>query len=216
MSARVKTAKKRKPSSTEWLKRQLNDPYVQRAKREGYRSRAAYKLIELDEKFGFLKRSKRIVDLGAAPGGWSQVARQRCRPETQIVALDMLEMDPLAGVTLLQADFMDQEAPALLKEQLHGTADLVLSDMSPNTSGTPSLDHLRILGLVEAAFDFACEILAPGGTFVAKVFQGGTEKELLARIRQRFERVKHAKPAASRKDSAETYLVAMGFKSTSY
>jgi 23S rRNA (uridine2552-2'-O)-methyltransferase len=210
VSVRVKTAKGRTTSSTRWLQRQLNDPYVARAKREGYRSRAAYKLLELDEKFHFLKKGSKVVDLGAAPGGWSQVAVARCG-EGNVVGIDLLDIDPVPGANLLKMDFMDDVAPAALQD-LIGGADIVLSDMAPNASGSPGLDHMRIVLLVEAAFDFACDVLNPGGAFVAKVWQGGTETQLLARIKQRFSSVKHAKPKASRADSAETFLVATGFR----
>lgn len=209
MFVRVKTAKKRSTSSAQWLKRQLNDPYVRRAKEDGYRSRAAYKILELDEKFHFLKKGMKVVDLGAAPGGWAQVMSQR---GMTVVGIDLLEIPPIPGTVLLKMDFMDDDAPALLKKELGGPADLVVSDMAPNASGDPQLDHMRIVMLVEAAFDFACEVLKPGGGFVAKAWQGGTEAELLKRIKQRFSSVKHAKPPASRSDSAETFLIAMGFK----
>lgn len=207
---RVKTAKKRKVSSQRWLERQLNDPYVQRAKAEGYRSRAAYKLIELDEKFGLLKPGMRVADLGAAPGGWVQVALKR--GASHVVGIDLLEMDHIAGATLLKMDFTDPGAPEAVKEALGGPADIVLSDLAPWTTGHKSTDHLRIVALVEAAADFALETLKPGGAFVAKAFQGGTESEILARLKPRFDKVKHAKPAASRSDSSETYLVALGFR----
>jgi len=210
LTVRVKTAKKRSTSSTQWLKRQLNDPYVRRAKADGYRSRAAYKILELDEKFHFLKKGMKVVDLGAAPGGWTQVL---CQRGISVVGIDLLEIPPIPGSTLLQMDFMDEDAPARLKQELGGEADLVLSDMAPNACGDPKLDHLRIVTLVEAAFDFACEVLKPGGGFIAKNWQGGTEAELLGRIKQRFTTVKHAKPKSSRSDSAETFLVAIGFRS---
>lgn len=211
VTVRVKTARKRTNSSSRWLQRQLNDPYVVRAKKDGYRSRAAYKLIELDEKFTFLKPGKKIVDLGAAPGGWAQVAVEKCG-EDHVVGIDLLEIPPLPGAKFLQMDFMDDAAPDALKS-LMGRADIVLSDMAPNASGQKDLDHTRIVILVEAAFEFAIEVLKPGGVFVAKVWQGGTENTLLARMKQHFTSVRHAKPAASRKDSAETFVVAMGFKS---
>ena len=212
---RVKTAKKRKISSTRWLERQLNDPYVQMAKKEGYRSRAAYKLIELDDKFHFLKPGKKVLDLGAAPGGWTQVAVARCKSKEnapQVVAIDLLDMPRVAGATFLQLDFMDDKAPQKLREMLGGQADIILSDMAPNTTGHATTDHLRIMGLLEAAYEFALEMLKPGGVFAAKVFQGGTERELLTRMRKDFETVKHAKPQASRSDSSEMYVVAMGFR----
>ena len=206
---RVKTARGRKTSSKKWLERQLNDPYVRRAQAEGMRSRAAYKLLEINEKTQLLTSGLRIVDLGAAPGGWSQVAAARnCR----VVALDLLDMDPLPGVTFLKMDFMDDRAPDALKAALGGPADLVLSDMAPNTSGHKATDHLRIMALVEAAAAFARQILAPGGGFVAKVFQGGAEQTLLAGLKRDFAKVRHVKPPASRKESAEQYLVATGYR----
>jgi 23S rRNA (uridine2552-2'-O)-methyltransferase len=206
---RVKTARGRKTSSKKWLERQLNDPYVRRAQAEGMRSRAAYKLLEINEKTELLTPGQRVVDLGAAPGGWSQVAAARnCR----VVALDLLEMDPLPGVTFLKMDFMDDGAPEALKAALGGPADLVLSDMAPNTSGHKATDHLRIMALVEAAAAFAGQILAPGGAFVAKVFQGGAEQTLLAGLKRDFSKVRHVKPPASRKESAEQYLVATGYR----
>lgn len=210
MTVRVKTAKDRSNSSARWLARQLNDPYVQRAKKDGYRSRAAYKLIEINEKLGFLTKGKRVVDLGAAPGGWSQVVVERCGENT-VVGIDLLEIPAIPGAHLLVKDFMDDDAPDLLKS-LMGHPDIVLSDMAPNASGTQNLDHLRIMILVEAAFMFACEVLKPGGVFVAKVWQGGAEAELLAQIKKKFSIVKHIKPKASRQDSAETFLVATGFR----
>jgi 23S rRNA (uridine2552-2'-O)-methyltransferase len=213
LRTRVKTAKGRKVGSTKWLERQLNDPYVKRARAEGYRSRAAYKLIELDERFGFLKGATRIVDLGIAPGGWSQVVRQRL-PRSILVGIDLLPTDPLEAVTILQMDFMDDEAPALLREALGGPADLVLSDMAANTVGHSQTDHLRTMGLVEAALEFAADVLAPGGAFVAKVLAGGADANLVAELKRRFTAVKHAKPPASRKGSSEWYVVAQGFKVT--
>ena len=211
LRTRVKTARGRKIGSTRWLERQLNDPYVKRARAEGYRSRAAYKLIELDERFGFLKGATRVVDLGIAPGGWAQVVRQRL-PAALLVGIDLLPADPIEGVTILQMDFMDDEAPARLREALGGPADLVLSDMAANTVGHPQTDHLRTMGLVEAALDFAADILAPGGAFVAKVLAGGADSGLVAELKRRFTAVKHAKPPASRKDSSEWYVIAKGFK----
>ncbi len=210
ISVRVKTARGRTTSSSRWLQRQLNDPYVLLAKRDGYRSRAAYKLLELDDKFHFLKQGKKVVDLGAAPGGWSQVAAARCG-ENNVIALDVLEIDSLTGVIFLQMDFMGDDAPELLKSHIKG-ADIVLSDMAPNASGQPDLDHLRIVILVETAFEFACEVLRPGGVFVAKVWQGGTERQLLEKMKKHFTSVRHAKPKASRQDSAETFVVAEGFR----
>jgi 23S rRNA (uridine2552-2'-O)-methyltransferase len=211
LRTRVKTARGRKVGSTKWLERQLNDPYVKRAKAEGYRSRAAYKLIELDERFGFLKGAQRVVDLGIAPGGWSQVVRQKV-PGASVAGIDLLPTDPLDGVTILQLDFMDDSAPAKLSEALGGPADLVLSDMAANTVGHPQTDHLRTMGLVEAALEFAAEVLRPGGTFVAKVLAGGADSNLVAQLKRLFTTVKHAKPPASRKGSSEWYVVAQGFK----
>jgi 23S rRNA (uridine2552-2'-O)-methyltransferase len=208
---RVKTARGRTASSTRWLERQLNDPYVKQAKAEGYRSRAAYKLIELDERFALLKGVHRVVDLGIAPGGWSQVVRKRA-PKAAVVGIDLLPSEPIDGVTILQMDFMAEDAPAALAEALGGPPDLVLSDMAANTVGHKQTDHLRTMGLVEAAAWFAVENLAPGGAFVAKVLAGGTDTELLALLKQHFRTVKHAKPPASRKGSSEWYVVAQGFK----
>lgn len=208
---RVKTARKRTASSTRWLERQLNDPYVRKAKAEGYRSRAAYKLIELDERFGLLKGARRVVDLGVAPGGWTQVVRKQV-PQAAIVGIDLLPTDPIEGATLLQMDFMDDAAPALLSEALGGDADLVLSDMAANTVGHAQTDHLRTMGLVEAAALFAGDVLRPGGAFVAKVLAGGADHDLVAMLKRMFTTVKHAKPPASRKDSSEWYVIAQGFK----
>ena len=216
LKVRVKTAKGRKIGSTLWLQRQLNDPYVARARAEGYRSRAAFKLQELDERYHLLRKGQRIVDLGAAPGGWSQIAAPivgSTEANPLIVGIDYLEMDPISGVILLQKDFNDEDAPAALIAALRGhKADLVLSDMAAPTTGHRATDHLRIMALVELAADFAIRVLAPGGTFVAKVFQGGTEHELLHMLKQHFATTMHAKPKASRSGSAETYLVARGFK----
>jgi len=211
LHTRVKTAKGRKVGSTAWLERQLNDPYVKRARAEGYRSRAAYKLLELDERFGFLKGSKRVIDLGIAPGGWTQVLRLKV-PQAAIVGIDLLETDPIEGAVIMQMEFMDDAAPGLLTDALGGPADLVLSDMAANTVGHPQTDHLRTMGLVEAALEFAAEILRPGGAFVAKVLAGGADNELVAELKRRFTSVKHAKPPASRKGSSEWYVVAQGFK----
>ena len=208
---RVRTGRGRTAASTRWLERQLNDPYVRRAKAEGYRSRAAYKLIELDERFGLLKGVKRVLDLGIAPGGWSQVVR-RVQPKAQIVGIDLLPTDPIEGVVILQMDFMDDEAPAILAEELGGKAELVLSDMAANTVGHQQTDHLRTMGLVEAAAYFAGDVLAPGGAFVAKVLAGGADHDLVALLKRMFATVKHAKPPASRKDSSEWYVIAQGFK----
>jgi 23S rRNA (uridine2552-2'-O)-methyltransferase len=208
---RVKTARGRTASSNRWLERQLNDPYVRQAKAEGYRSRAAYKLIELDEKFALLKGARRVVDLGVAPGGWSQVVRKRASGAA-VVGIDLLPTEPLDGVTILQMDFMADEAPAALSGALGGAPDLVLSDMAANTVGHKQTDHLRTMGLVETAVDFAVQTLAPGGAFVAKVLAGGTDAGLLTLLKQHFRTVKHAKPPASRKDSSEWYVIAQGFK----
>ena len=207
---RLKTAKGRKVSSTRWLERQLNDPYVRRAKAENYRSRAAYKLIELDERFGLLKGAHAVVDLGIAPGGWSQVV-QRKTSQASIVGIDMLPTDPLEGVTILHMDFMDEDAPDRLKEALGGPADLVMSDMAANTVGHQQTDHLRTMALVEAGLEFAREVLRPGGAYVAKVLAGGADHALVAELKRSFSSVKHAKPPASRKDSSEWYVVAQGF-----
>ena len=209
---RLKTAKGRKVSSTRWLARQLNDPYVRKAKAEGYRSRAAYKLLELDEKFGLLKGVRAVVDLGITPGGWSQVVRRRS-PQARVAGIDLLPTDPIDGVAILQMDFMDDEAPARLKEALGADhADLVMSDMAANTVGHPQTDHLRTMALVEAGMEFAAEILRPGGAYVAKVLAGGADNNLVAALKRHFTTVKHAKPPASRKDSSEWYVIAQGFK----
>ena len=208
---RVKTAKGRTASQVRWLERQLNDPYVKQARADGYRSRAAYKLIELDEKFGLIRGSKRVVDLGIAPGGWSQVVR-KIAPKAEVVGIDLLEVEPIEGVTIFQMDFMDDAAPAALEEALGGPPDLILSDMAANTVGHKQTDHLRTMGLVEAGAWFAVETLEKGGAFVAKGFAGGTDAELLKQLKQNFKTVKHAKPPASRKGSSEWYVVAQGFK----
>ena len=209
---RVKTAKGRKVSSTRWLERQLNDPYVRKAKAEGYRSRAAYKLLELDEKYGLLKGVKGVVDLGIAPGGWSQVVRRRS-PAARVAGIDLLPTDPIDGVAILQMDFMDEEAPDRLREALGlPEADLVMSDMAANTVGHPQTDHLRTMALVEAGMLFATEVLRPGGAYVAKVLAGGADHNLVAELKRHFATVKHAKPPASRKDSSEWYVIAQGFK----
>ncbi|MFN9498203.1 MAG: RlmE family RNA methyltransferase [Erythrobacteraceae bacterium] len=210
-SKRVKTAKGRTASQVRWLERQLNDPYVRQAKADGYRSRAAYKLIELDEKFGLLKGATRVVDLGIAPGGWAQVVRAKS-PKAQVVGIDLLPVDPLEGVTIFQMDFMADAAPQALADALGGAPDLVMSDMAANTVGHKQTDHLRTMGLVEAAAWFAVENLAPGGAFVAKVLAGGTDTDLLALLKKHFTTVKHAKPPASRKDSSEWYVVAQKLK----
>jgi len=208
---RLKTAKGRKISSTRWLERQLNDPYVKRAKAENYRSRAAYKLLELDERFGLLRGVNAVVDLGIAPGGWSQVVRRKT-PKASVVGIDILPTDPIEGVTILQMDFMDETAPDKLREALGGPADLVLSDMAANTVGHQQTDHLRTMALVEAGLEFAREMLRPGGAYVAKVLAGGADNQLVAELKRNFASIKHAKPPASRKDSSEWYVVAQGFK----
>jgi 23S rRNA (uridine2552-2'-O)-methyltransferase len=210
---RVRTAKGRKVSSTRWLERQLNDPYVKRAKADNYRSRAAYKLIELDERFGLLKGVRNVVDLGIAPGGWSQVVRRKS-PQASIVGIDLLPTDPIDGVTIMQMDFTDDAAPESLKDALGGPADLVLSDMAANTVGHQQTDHLRTMALVEAGLEFAKEALRPGGAYVAKVLAGGADHDLVAELKRNFATVKHAKPPASRKDSSEWYVIAQGFKGT--
>ena len=208
---RVRTARGRSVSSNRWLERQLNDPYVRRAKAENYRSRAAYKLLELDERFGLLKGVKSVVDLGIAPGGWSQVVGRRI-PGARIAGIDLLPTDPIDGVTILQMDFMADDAPDKLREALGQAPDLVLSDMAANTVGHARTDHLRTMGLVEAALQFAVETLRPGGAFVAKVLAGGADSQLVAELKRHFTSVKHAKPPASRKDSSEWYVIAQGFK----
>ncbi|MBG77450.1 MAG: rRNA methyltransferase [Alphaproteobacteria bacterium] len=207
---RVRSARGRKNSSTRWLQRQLNDPYVNRAQKEGYRGRAAFKLVEMNEKLNFLRPDMTIVDLGSAPGGWSQVAAQY---GAKIVAIDLLEMDELAGVDFVQMDFMDDAAPDKLKDMLGGQkADVVMSDIAPNTMGHKQTDHLRIMAVVEAAYMFACEVLKPEGIFIAKVFQGGAQNTLLSEMKRDFKVTRHIKPPASRKDSSEQYLVATGFR----
>ena len=208
---RVKSARRRSASSTAWLQRQLTDPYVKQAKAQGYRSRAAFKLTELDDRFGLLARARRVVDLGLAPGGWAQVVRARS-PGAAVVGIDLLEVEPIEGVTILQMDFLEEAAPARLIEALGGAPDLVTSDMAANTVGHKQTDHLRTMGLVEAAAWFAIEVLEEGGAFVAKVLAGGTDAELLAMLKRHFATVKHAKPPASRKGSSEWYVVAQGFK----
>jgi 23S rRNA (uridine2552-2'-O)-methyltransferase len=209
---RLKPDKRRTTSSRAWLERQINDPYVVRAKREGFRSRAAYKLAEIDDKFHLLKPGARVVDLGAAPGGWSEVAARRVGQSGHVVALDILEMKPVAGAEFLQLDFLGDSAPARLKAMLGGKADVVLSDMAANATGHRQTDHLRIMAIAEAAADFAREVLADGGTFLCKVLQGGTEAALLGELKRDFASVKHVKPPASRSDSAELYLLARRFR----
>jgi 23S rRNA (uridine2552-2'-O)-methyltransferase len=215
LKTRVKTARKRTLSSTLWLERQLNDPYVAQAKREGWRSRAAYKLIEMDERYHLLKPGMRVVDLGAAPGGWAQVAAKKVRSaegQGRVIGIDLLDVEPIPGVDFEVMDFLENDAPEKLREKLGGRADAVMSDMAANATGHRQTDHLRIVALAEMAADFACEVLASGGFFVAKVLQGGTESQLLARLKRDFQMVRHVKPAASRKDSAELYVLATGFR----
>lgn len=216
LRVRVKTAAKRSTSSARWLERQLNDPYVAASKREGFRSRAAYKLIEIDDKYRILKPGQRVLDLGAAPGGWSQVAADRVKAldgRGQVIAIDYLGMEPLPGVEVVELDFTDASAEEKLISMLRGRgADVVLSDMAAPTVGHAKTDHLRIMGLAEAAAHFACDILSPGGAFLCKVFQGGTEKDLLSLLKSAFAVVRHVKPPASRSDSAELYVLATGFR----
>ncbi|MDB5641457.1 MAG: rRNA methyltransferase [Hyphomicrobiales bacterium] len=212
LKVRVKTAKKRTISSTLWLQRQLNDPYVLQAKKDGWRSRAAYKLIEMDERYHLLKPNQKIVDLGAAPGGWSQVAIKKVGGKGRVIGIDLLDIDPIPGVEFTVMDFLDDDAPDRLKATLGGLADGVLSDMAANTTGHKKTDHLRIVALAELAIHFATEVLAPGGFFMAKVFQGGTENELLDILKRGFKTVRHVKPEASRAGSAELYVLATGFK----
>ncbi|MBR1825202.1 MAG: RlmE family RNA methyltransferase [Alphaproteobacteria bacterium] len=212
LTVKVKNAKYNTVSSNRWLQRQLNDPYVAEAKRQGYRSRAAFKLIQLDEKYHFLGKGKTIIDLGCAPGGWTQVAALKNKGTGQIVGMDLLPTEPIEGAVLLQQDFTADEAPAMIKALLNGPADVVMSDMAANTTGVQNIDHLRTLGLVEMAYEFAKEVLAAGGIFIAKVFQGGTEQKLLNDMKQHFDKVTHYKPDASRQDSVEMYVVAQGFK----
>jgi 23S rRNA (uridine2552-2'-O)-methyltransferase len=212
LTVRVKTSKYRKPSSNRWLERQLNDPYVAESKRLGYRSRAAFKLIQLDEKYKFLGKGKTIVDLGCAPGGWTQVAVERNKGSGQVVGLDILEAEPIKGATLICQDFTTEDAPEQIKALLNGSPDIVMSDMAANTTGHQQTDHLRTIGLVELAYDFAKEVLADGGIFIAKVFQGGAEGELLADMKKNFAKVSHFKPDASRQGSPETYVIAQGFR----
>ena len=215
LKQRVKTAKKRTASQTRWLERQLNDPYVARAKREGYRSRAAFKLLELDERYHLLKPGMRVVDLGAAPGGWSQIAAAKVESDKgrgRVIGIDLLEIDAIPGVEFTVMDFLDPDAPERLRAMLGGQADIVMSDMAANATGHKKTDHLKIVALAELAIEFAREVLAPGGSFVAKVLQGGTENTLLADLKRDFAVVRHVKPAASRADSAELYVLATGFR----
>jgi len=211
---RVCAGKGRSASSRHWLERQLNDPYVARARREGMRSRAAYKLVEIDDKAHFLRKGARVIDLGAAPGGWSQIAAKRVDAPRygKVIAIDVLPMDPVPGVDFVKLNFLDDSAPGALKDMMGGPADVVLSDMAANATGHARTDHLKIMALVEAAADFARGVLAPGGTFLAKVLQGGTEAALLASLKRDYKSVRHVKPPASRTDSAELYLLATGFR----
>lgn len=215
----VKKKKGMSVSSQQWLTRQLNDPYVQEAKRKGYRSRAAFKLIELNDKLKFLRPHSQVIDLGAAPGGWTEVLVGIIKPDAdkggKVIALDILPMDEIPGASVLKGDFTERETLDLLKQHISGPVNAVLSDMAPSTIGHKATDHLQIIAIVEAAFDFALETLALNGTFIAKVFQGGTESGLLARMKSLFKSVRHIKPPASRKDSSEMYVVAMGFKGKS-
>lgn len=212
LKVRLKNARSHKASSQRWLKRQLNDPYVAQARAEGFRSRAAFKLGEIDDKHHLLRNGARVVDLGAAPGGWSQVAAQRVGPAGHVIAIDLQEMDSIPGVEFAQLDFLDPRAPDEIKRMLDGPADVVLSDMAANATGHRQTDHLKIMALVEAAAEFAREVLKPGGAFLAKVLQGGTEGALLAMLKRDFASVKHVKPAASRADSSELYVLATGFR----
>ena len=218
-TVRVKTARGRTVSSQRWLQRQLNDPYVAEAKKRGYRSRAAFKLLQIDDQFHFLKPGGRVVDLGAAPGGWTQVAVERVKPGQGrekgggvVIGIDITPIEPIAGATVLAKDFYDDDAPAVLEKLLGGPADVVLSDMAAAATGETQIDHMRIMGLAEAAHDFACQVLKPGGSFVAKVLRGGTERTLLDRLKRDFIKVRHVKPEASRADSAEMYVVGTGFR----
>ncbi len=208
----VKAKKSRSESSRQWLQRQLNDPYVAAAKEQGYRSRAAFKIMQIDEQIRLLRPGLRVVDLGAAPGGWSQVVADKIGKQGKLVALDILPMEPLEGVQILQLDFLADDAPDKLKKVLGGQADLVLSDMAPSTTGHARTDHIRIMAMAEVAAYFAVEVLAPGGAFVCKLFQGGAEKDVLAMLKKHFAKVRHVKPPASRAESSETYLVAQGFR----
>ncbi len=215
-TVRVKTARRRKNSSTRWLERQLNDPYVVEAKRRGFRSRAAFKILDLDEKYGLFKPGMAVVDLGCAPGGWTQIAVDSVKAGKEgggkVVGVDLLETEQVAGATIFQADFMDDDTPDRLKALLGGPADAVISDMAANTTGHSQTDHIRIIALAETALEFAFEVLAPDGFFIAKVFSGGAEAGLLSRLKANFRKVAHFKPLSSRKESAETYVVAIGYK----
>ena len=211
-AVRLKKSRRRKPSSTQWLSRQLNDPYVAAARRQGYRSRAAFKLIELDQRFHLLQPGRRVVDLGCAPGGWTQVAVERVGPRGRVLGVDLVETAPLAGASLLRADLRDPEAASAIRQTLGGGANVVLSDMAPHATGHAATDHLRVVALAESAFALAEEILEPGGILVVKVFQGGAEGALLTRLKQSFTELRHAKPPASRAESAETYVVGKGYR----
>jgi 23S rRNA (uridine2552-2'-O)-methyltransferase len=213
LTERLKSAKKRTQSSKAWLERQLNDPYVRAAKTQGYRSRAAFKLREMDDKYHFLRRGAKIVDLGAAPGGWTQIAVERCG-ENNVLGVDLQPIDPIVGAVLLELDFMKPEAPDIIRSQLKGGVDAVVSDMASPATGHRETDHLRVIGLCEAALEFACEVLNPGGTFICKVLRGGTERLLLETIKKRFGKVMHMKPPASRSDSSEMYVIGMNFKAS--
>jgi 23S rRNA (uridine2552-2'-O)-methyltransferase len=212
MAVRVRNAGRRKPSSAAWLSRQLNDPYVAEARRHGYRSRAAFKLIELDDRYRLLRAGARVVDLGCAPGGWTQVAVERVGASGRVVGIDIAETAPILGAAILRTDIHDPSVPVAIMGELSRLADVVLSDIAPSTTGHAPTDHLRIIALAEAAFAVACEILKPGGSFVAKVFQGGAQGTLLAELKGGFAEVRHAKPPASRARSAETYVIAQGFR----
>jgi 23S rRNA (uridine2552-2'-O)-methyltransferase len=212
LSARLRTAKGRSKASQRWLERQLNDPYVRAARQGGLRSRSAFKLMELDDKYRLLRRGARVLDLGAAPGGWTQVATKRTAPNGRVVAVDLLAMEPIPGATLIQGDFSDESVEAAALAALGGTVDLIFSDMAPNTTGHGTTDHLRIMALAELALDTALKVLSPGGGFVAKVFQGGSERDFLESLKRNFRAVRHVKPPASRKDSSELYVVATGFR----
>jgi 23S rRNA (uridine2552-2'-O)-methyltransferase len=212
MGVRVRSAGRRKPSSTAWLSRQLNDPYVTEVRRLGYRSRAAFKLIELDDRYRLLRAGARVVDLGCAPGGWTQVALERVGASGRVVGIDIADTAPIAGATILRADIHDASVAAEVTVELDGLADVVLSDIAPSTTGHAATDHLRIVALAEAAFAVASEVLKPGGTLVAKMFQGGAQGMLLAQLKRAFAEVRHAKPPASRARSAETYVIAKGFR----
>ncbi|MEM8878088.1 MAG: RlmE family RNA methyltransferase [Pseudomonadota bacterium] len=212
LKTKVKTARKRSVQSTRWLQRQLNDPYVEEARRQGFRSRAAFKLIEIDDREGILSSGARVLDLGAAPGGWTQVAVERVGPQGKVVAVDLLDMEPVPGAQVLKLDFLDPDAPEKIEHALGGPVDVVLSDMAAPTTGHRQTDHLRTMALFEAGYDFALAVLKPGGAFLSKVFRGGTESQLLQQMRQRFDKVKHIKPPASRKESVELYVLASGFR----